>query len=258
MTDKNKQCPCGGNIKDAGSGIGGECDKGFNCGVLLHDLKKDWNNPFNAYHRIEGELTPHEHGRVKKDMEIIHEYLRHNKTPQLPEERRDNPSDSIYVENSCQVCGKTENIGWANEDGCRKECIGGCQTQLPEEQVKALDMIEKPIIQIYQPTNTLSLHLNCSYERACKNIETIRQCLSETPEEKAKRLNPIITIPTPAVSVDVEALKASILETFEDEFLDGRYCGGKLTKQGKEKALFVCRLIEHLVSTGIIKAQGEE
>lgn len=42
---------------------------------------------------------------------------------------------------------------------------------------EALDMIKEPIFQIYTRDNTLSIHINCSYKKACKNIETIRQAL---------------------------------------------------------------------------------
>jgi hypothetical protein len=54
-----------------------------------------------------------------------------------------------------------------------------------EDALEAFRMLENPIFQIYQPKNTLSLHINCSYDQACKNINTIRQFI----EQQTKGLN---------------------------------------------------------------------
>jgi len=46
----------------------------------------------------------------------------------------------------CKACGATENIGWANEDGVFKLCIGGCamtdSKQIVREALYALDRLE--------------------------------------------------------------------------------------------------------------------
>ena len=43
---------------------------------------------------------------------------------------------------------------------------------------EALELVKNPVIQLNNNTNALSMHINCSYEKACERLETIKEALA--------------------------------------------------------------------------------